>query len=307
MFRIWNNSKIFAAVNKIKLKQQTLSTTAHPLSIVSPVRSLIPPGQCQFTSEFIPVPLLEKFKVSPTSTILRFGLPDSGKSLGLSTCSCILAGGKIGNGEDEEFVVRPYTPISTNEMIGSFDLLVKRYDEGKMSSFLSSLNPSTNQEVFFKHAPFNVKIQFPFEKVKFVGMIAGGTGITPMIQALHALLGEKQGDNEYNVEKVSLLYGNRIAGDILAKDMLDDWVNTYSKFSMTHVLSHEPLDSSWTEGKRGFIGKELIASFPKPSEGNSIIFVCGPPAMYTALCGPREEKGVSGVLGEMGYKNVYKF
>lgn len=55
--------------------------------------------------------------------MLRFGLPDKEKGLGLSTCACILAGAKVDEGDD--MVIRPYTPISTNADKGTFDLLIK--------------------------------------------------------------------------------------------------------------------------------------------------------------------------------------
>lgn len=50
----------------------------------------------------------------------------------------------------------------------------------------------------------SVEGQYPFGK-KAIGMICGGTGITPMIQALHALLGTV-GDNT----TVSMLYGSKV-------------------------------------------------------------------------------------------------
>lgn len=66
---------------------------------------------------------MENTPVSSTSFVLRFGLPDTEKGLGLSTCACLLAGASVEEGED--MVIRPYTPISTNEDKGTFDLLVK--------------------------------------------------------------------------------------------------------------------------------------------------------------------------------------
>lgn len=109
-----------------------------------PIRALVEPGQCQFHSDsWIFVPLLAKVAVSPTSFVLRFGLPDTTKALNLSTCSCLLLGvymKKIttistitsenkeqqqDEVDKEELVIRPYTPISTNVKIGFFDLLIK--------------------------------------------------------------------------------------------------------------------------------------------------------------------------------------
>lgn len=76
----------------------------NPLSLSgNPQKALVPPGKCQFTEEFRSVPLLERVRVSKTSHVLRFGLPDSDQPLNLSTCACILAKANI-EGED---VIRP--------------------------------------------------------------------------------------------------------------------------------------------------------------------------------------------------------
>jgi len=135
-------------------------------------------------------------------------------------------------------------------------------------------------------------------------MIVGGTGITPMVQALHAILGDEKSEIQ-----VSMLYGSRVSSDILGKELLDGWVETSPRLNVTHILSHEPDDSDW-KGPRGFIGKDLIQKeFPTPGDKDGIIFVCGPPPMYNAFCGPRTDKELSGLLAEMGYTadQVYKF
>jgi cytochrome-b5 reductase len=137
-----------------------------------PVKSLVPPGECQFGDNAIAVPVIEKFPVSDTTSLIRFGVPDINKPLGLSTCSCLLAIAEV----DGETVVRPYTPISTNACIGYFDLLVKNYGPtGKMSSFLCDVVQPDETLVAFKHISFNVKTQAPFP-YKEIGMIVGGTG-----------------------------------------------------------------------------------------------------------------------------------
>jgi hypothetical protein len=48
----------------------------------------------------------------------------------------------------------------------------------------------------------------------------GGTGITPMIQALHAILGSGPDDQKSSTKEVTLLYGSRNKSDILGGDML---------------------------------------------------------------------------------------
>merc|ERR1719420_363960 len=134
-------------------------------------------------------------------------------------------------------------------MIGRFELLVKIYDQGAMSQHLDGLKIGDSVE--FKHIPFNVKVQYPFAPK--VGMLVGGTGITPMIQALHAVLGNAEDDT-----KVSMLYGSQKSDQILAGEILARWQEDFpDRLSVTHVVSNEPEDSSW-EGERGFITRDLI-------------------------------------------------
>lgn len=292
--------------NRIPSKVPARAMSANLPSTMTgpPVSALVPPGVCQFTDSFQSVPLLEKFPVSPTSSVLRFGLPDDDKPLNLSTCACILAKADLPDRKgNEECVVRPYTPISTNANKGYFDLLIKDYGEnGRMSTYLTE-ELKVGERVDFKHIEFNVKIQAPFGKKK-IGMLVGGTGITPMIQALHAILGESS-----DTTQVSMLYGSRVASDILGDDLLAKWSAEHKRLQVINVLSDEPEDSDW-KGARGFIDKELIEKYmPSPDDKDSIIFICGPPVMYKIFCGPRDEKTLSGLLAEMGYSEdqVYKF
>jgi cytochrome-b5 reductase len=209
-------------------------------------------------------------------------------------------------GIDGEDVTRPYTPISTNRQVGTFDLLVKNYgDSAKMSRRLHEIEPG-DESISFSHIDVNVKLQAPF-KYDFMGFLVGGTGITPMIQALHTILGDRSCKT-----KVCLLYGSRVQDDILGRELLQRWAQEFSdRFTCIDVLSDEPASSDWT-GRRGYIDRELIEhAFPPPSTDLSIkILVCGPPGLYDALSGPRNEPdSVSGLLGRMGYTadQVYKF
>jgi cytochrome-b5 reductase len=128
----------------------------------NPTKALVPPGKCQFSEEFVPVSLMERITVSSTSSLLRFGLPDTSAPLNLSTCACILAKAEIAG----ENVIRPYTPISTNELKGCFDLLVKDYGPTAKMSKLMCEDLKVGETLEFKHISANVKIQAPFKAKK---------------------------------------------------------------------------------------------------------------------------------------------
>merc|ERR1712086_594717 len=126
-------------------------------SIGQPISALAPIGACVFTEEWSSSALLQVAIISHDTKVFTFGLPEQ-RPLGLSTCACILAMG--GADEDGNPVVRPYTPVSTNAMLGKFELMVKLYPGGKISQHLEQLEIGKSMD--FKHIGFNVKIQYPF-------------------------------------------------------------------------------------------------------------------------------------------------
>ena len=231
--------------------------------------------------------------------MFTFATPDPTKPLNLPTCGCILAQG--GSDDEGNPFIRPYTPVSTNSMVGEFELMVKIYPNGNLSKHMESMKVGDMMD--FKHIKFNVKKQYPFG-VEHIGMLVGGTGITPMILALHAILG-----NPDDKTKVTMLYGSQKSNQILAEGVLADWAEEYpDQLTVIHVLSNEPEDSTWT-GERGFITKDLIGKHILGPGSDVNIFVCGPPPMYDALCGERQEAELSGALADMQYvaSEVTKF
>lgn len=111
--------------------------------------------------------MVAKTQVSKDTILCTFKLPDEKKPLGLPTCACVLV--CPASNTDS---VRPYTPVSTNQMIGHFQLLVKVYEKGVLGKAMMS---SRGKHFLVKHIPQNVKKHYPFG-VDQIGMIVGGTG-----------------------------------------------------------------------------------------------------------------------------------
>ena len=151
--------------------------------------------------------------------------------------------------------------------------------------------------------------KYPWEANKHdhIGLIAGGTGITPMFQLARQIF-----KNPEDKTKVTLVFGNVTEDDILLKKELQDLENTYpQRFKAFYVLDNPP--QGWTGGK-GFITKDLLKTvLPEPKEGNIKLFVCGPPGLYTAISGnkisPKDQGELTGALKELGYdkEQVFKF
>ena len=155
--------------------------------VIEPIAAYVAPGCCQIGEEWVRITLAERRQVTPHAHIFTWGCPDDTKPLNLPTCACVLVRG-IGetapkDPESGEMVVRPYTPISTNAMIGKFETMVKTYSPpGAMSSYIASMRPGDGLE--FKHLgqralvagrPSNVKKQYVCARV-----CHGGIGDAPL-------------------------------------------------------------------------------------------------------------------------------
>jgi len=247
---------------------------------------------------FIDFPLVEKKQVSPNTAIYRFALPNPTDELALPVASFILAKADLGDGKP---TIRPYTPVTYDEK-GYFELVVKSYPEGKLSKHFSTLK--VGDKLAFK-GPIP-KLAYKPNMKKEIGMIAGGSGITPMLQVAHQIL-----KNPEDKTVISLIYANQTPEDILLKERIDSWVAKYpGRFKVYYTVDKAP--ETWTGGKGYVTDKVITEKIGKPSD-DVLVLVCGPPPMMKAISGdktPDYQQGeVSGVLKTLGFKEsmVYKF
>ncbi|EPY36685.1 cytochrome-b5 reductase [Strigomonas culicis] len=145
---------------------------------------------------------------------------------------------------------------------------------------------------------------------KAIGMLAGGTGITPMYQiARHVLHGAG------NTTQVRLLFSNKTPQDVLLSTELAALEKGFaSHFTVTHAISKGPV---LTGGVSGVITKDAIArTMPAAAEDKVLLLVSGPPTYMKAVCGPKDYSAyppkqgeLSGYLKDLGYApaQVYKF
>ena len=92
------------------------------------------------------------------------------------------------------------------------DLLIKEYPEGNVSKYVHNLKVGESVEV---KGPFK-KLEYKPNMKKEIGMIAGGTGVTPMVQVLETIF-RNSDDNT----RVSLITANLTEEDILCKELFD--------------------------------------------------------------------------------------
>ncbi|KAH9898470.1 NADH-cytochrome b5 reductase [Cubamyces lactineus] len=213
-------------------------------------------------------PLKEKITVSHNTAIYRFALPHPDDVLGLPIGQHISVSAEI-NGKT---VMRSYTPTTSNDDLGHFDLLVKTYEQGNISKYLSLLKIGDKVRVKGPKGQFRYSPTLARE----IGMIAGGTGITPMLQIIHAAL-----KNPLDRTKLSLIYANVNPDDILLKKELDELASKHShRFRVYYVLNNPP--PNWNGGV-GFVTKEHIETHLPPTDKDIKVLMCGPPPMIAAM------------------------
>ncbi|KAJ3010662.1 NADH-cytochrome b5 reductase, partial [Thoreauomyces humboldtii] len=131
--------------------------------------------------------------------------------------------------------------------------------------------------------------------------IAGGTGITPMLQIIKAVL-----HNPLDRTKLSLIFANVGVDDILLRDELDNLAEKHpNQFSLYYVLNEPP--AGWTGGV-GFVSKDMIRDRCPAYAEDVKILLCGPPPMIKAMAAITEDLGYpkSNTISKMA-DAVFKF
>jgi len=197
----------------------------------------------------------------------RFKIEDNGE-LGLPIGQHISLKATI----DGEEVRRSYTPTLTGP--GFFDLVLKIYPQGKMTNHVDKLSIGGKIDVSGPKGKFEYKKNM----YKEIGMIAGGTGITPMLQIVKEIFEDSTGDNT----KVFLIFGNITENDIILQDKIEQYEKMYPNFKCYHCLE-KPIDSEkWKQGK-GYITSDMIKEHCPKQSSDSKILLCGPPPMIKAM------------------------
>ncbi|KTW30327.1 hypothetical protein T552_00800 [Pneumocystis carinii B80] len=227
--------------------------------------------------------------VNHNCKIFRFDLPSKNHISGIHVASALLVQFQL---PSQPPVIRAYTPISSEETLGYMDLLIKKYENGPMSSYIH--NMKINDKLSFK-GPIP-KYYWTPNKHDRIYMIAGGTGITPMYQLIRKIFKEKEDKTD-----VTLIFANE---NILLHEELEQLKKTYpSRFHVTYLLDEPP--ENW-DGVSGRVNKSLLESIlPGPSSQNIKIFVCGPLGFYQAISGVKrsatDQGDLEGILKELGY------
>lgn len=167
-------------------------------------------------------------------------------------------------------VKRPYTPSSMPGTVGYFELTVKRYETGTVSKYLHEQKVGDSVTM---SGP-NSGGHWADGMAKRVGLVAGGSGITPMISIIRWILTQR-----LEVE-LFLLYANKTEADIIFQEEWERNRRDYRNFHCYHVLGDPP--AGWQQGSGRITEDMLRQQLPAPGP-DTVVFVCGPPPMVDAI------------------------
>ncbi|KAE8660052.1 NADH--cytochrome b5 reductase 1 [Hibiscus syriacus] len=200
------------------------------------------PKGCLDPENFKDFKLVKRQQLSHNVAKFTFELPTPTSVLGLPIGQHISCRGKDSQGEE---VIKPYTPTTLDSDVGRFELVIK------------DVTPFQRDERWCYLAVKGPKGRFRYQpgQVRAFGMIAGGSGITPMFQVARAIL-----ENPKDTTNVHLIYANVTYEDILLKvfycllffNLSSTRLNDWSKVANLGQVSSKP-----TFGQcRGMLGLE---------------------------------------------------
>ncbi|XP_066156550.1 NADH-cytochrome b5 reductase 2 [Euwallacea fornicatus] len=246
------------------------------------------------------IPLIQKTIINHDTRSFRFGLPSKEHVLGLPIGQHIHLYAKVNN----DLVIRSYTPVSSDDDHGYVDIVIKVYfknvhpkfpNGGLMTQYLESLKIGDTIDVrgpsgrlqYISPGTFAIKKgrkDPPVTvKVKKVNLIAGGVGITPILQLIRHIAKDRSDQTQ-----ISTLYANQTEDDILLRTELEEVCNKFpDQFKLWYTLDRPNSDWKYSSG---FINEEMLRDRLFPAANDTITLMCGPPPMINFACTPNLEK-----------------
>lgn len=255
-----------------RMALNTKSFTSYPahMRVPEPVQedTLLQRGLLD-PATYSPLPLRAKVMLSPNVYRFTFTLPTTETVLGLPIGQHVAIKAEI----DGESVSRSYTPVSNNADRGVLELVIKVYPDGRLTnSYLKNLR--VGDEVQFR-GPKGA-MRYTRGLAKKIGMVAGGTGITPMFQVIRGIC-----EDDRDLTQISLIYANRTEQDILLRKELDAFARRYPKQFTVYYLLDQPPPADWAYGT-GYCTQALIEEKLPRASADTKVMLCGPPGMVNA-------------------------
>ncbi|CAG8688967.1 5569_t:CDS:1, partial [Scutellospora calospora] len=252
------------------------------------------------TKQWLSCLLIDRKYINHNTRILRFTFQSQNHSFSLPIGNHFLARAMI----NQQTVIRSYTPIKISyDSPRYFDLLIKVYfkntnpkypNGGLMSQHMEGLRIGDCIELkgplgvftYNGRGQYQIKngTKETLQKCKKIGLLCGGSGITPAYQLIQTVFRDPKDRTE-----LSLIYANVTEPDILLRNELDEIAIRDKRFKVYYTLDNPPHD--WPYGK-GYISETMVRErLHAPMENaQSIVLMCGPKPMLEFACIPNLKK-----------------
>ncbi|KAM9952914.1 hypothetical protein ACTFIR_007970 [Dictyostelium discoideum] len=201
----------------------------------------------------------------------------------------------------DNITFKSYTPIKLTQDKKYLEFLIKGYENGDVSKHIHQLKEGDH---LLLKGPIQTADNFNFKKQEnYLLMIAGGTGITPMIQII---LESFYNNNNNNNLKFILIYSSNNENDIIYKNELDEILKQFKDRLFIHYVITKPCNNSNNDSeesfKKGRVNQDMILTCLEP-----IIIKLIPKmitdSMETLVCGPIDfNQSISKELLKIGFK-----
>ena len=129
--------------------------------------------------------------------------------------------------------------------------MIKSYPNGNISKHVTTLKIGDTIAV---RGPKGQMCYQP-NMARHIGMIAGGSGITPMLQIIRGIVRGRVSNGGTDRTKVDLIFANVNEEDILLREDLDALAAQDPDFNVHYVLNNPP--EGWTGGV-GFVTADIV-------------------------------------------------
>ncbi|MFH1645130.1 MAG: FAD-dependent oxidoreductase, partial [Candidatus Omnitrophota bacterium] len=175
---------------------------------------------------------------------------------------------------DNDITLSRYLSISNSPTETGFLEFTKKITDSDFSKRVISLEPG--ELIHIKYPLGSFVYDESFSKIAF---LSGGIGITPIRSICKYLI-----DSKKDVDVV-LLYGNRSSGDIVFREDFTGLSKNSAALKVVHILE----DTEDEKFKRGRIDSQLVKELI-PDYLERKFYICGPPAMVSAMHGMLQEE-----------------
>ncbi|NKI19273.1 2Fe-2S iron-sulfur cluster binding domain-containing protein [Spongiibacter sp. KMU-166] len=174
---------------------------------------------------------------------------------------------------------RCFSMANTPSAEGITELVVKIIPGGAFSSYLDTeAKPGDSVEIRGPYGQFQIS-----ETEAEIIMIAGGSGMAPIMAMLKQLVAEK------STRQISFYFGARAVKDLYFIDEINALGEQLDNFRFIPALSAPDPDDDW-QGEHGYITDVLARNTDslRGAEG----YLCGPPPMIDAAIDVLRDKGM---------------